>query len=133
MSKYADLLKDPRWQKRRLEILSRDNWTCQFCNATEETLHVHHHSYEGKKYPWEVADENLITLCHECHSVAEKFKKFTNKSSDLIIKIRYNNDVFVVCKAVVGKCIARFNRETLEFIDFYNDDLVEFIYSLIIE
>ncbi len=25
---YAEQLKDPRWQKRRLEILQRDEWRC---------------------------------------------------------------------------------------------------------
>jgi hypothetical protein len=26
--KYSDKLKDPRWQKKRLQIMERDNWCC---------------------------------------------------------------------------------------------------------
>lgn len=68
---YAELLKDPRWQKRRLEIMERDNWTCQKCEGTESTLTVHHKSYKKKEgefvHPWEYVGEDLITLCDECH------------------------------------------------------------------
>ena len=28
---YSEKLKDPRWQKKRLEILERDNFRCQYC------------------------------------------------------------------------------------------------------
>lgn len=32
---YAEQLKDPRWQKKRLEILNRDEWKCTWCLSTE--------------------------------------------------------------------------------------------------
>lgn len=64
--KYSEKLKDPRWQKKRLEILQRDNWTCQYCGATEKTLHVHHLQYSGIN-PWETNEINLITACEDCH------------------------------------------------------------------
>ena len=44
---YAEKLKDPRWQKKRLEILERDAWVCQKCFDTKSTLHVHHRIYNG--------------------------------------------------------------------------------------
>jgi 5-methylcytosine-specific restriction endonuclease McrA len=47
---YSEKLKDPRWQKKRLEILSGDDFTYQYCGNTEETLHVHHYVYTGE--PW---------------------------------------------------------------------------------
>lgn len=62
---YSQSLKDPRWQKRRLEVMNRDNFTCQYCKSTEKTLNVHHFSYKGD--PWEVDIECLITLCVDCH------------------------------------------------------------------
>lgn len=71
MSKYSELLKDPRWQRKRLEILQRDNWTCRQCGSTEDTLHVHHHYYEKGKKPWEYDDRILITLCEGCHYLEE--------------------------------------------------------------
>jgi len=68
---YADLLKDPRWQKRRLEILNRDNFTCQYCGADYMTLHVHHKAY-SKEFmePWNYSDRALTTLCENCHKDA---------------------------------------------------------------
>lgn len=68
MSAYAKKLRDPRWQKKRLEILRRDNWTCFWCGDTESTLHVHHTVYTGKD-PWETWDDCLLTLCEACHSI----------------------------------------------------------------
>lgn len=64
---YAELLKDPRWQKRRLEILTRDKWTCRACDDTKETLHVHHLRYDYDIEPWEANDDDLVTLCETCH------------------------------------------------------------------
>lgn len=70
MAKYSDLLRDPRWQKKRLEILQRDNFTCQHCKDTETELHVHHNQYKGN--PWEIECDNLVTLCKHCHYSIEK-------------------------------------------------------------
>lgn len=64
---YAEKLLDPRWQKKRLEILNRDNFTCQYCNDKEKTLMVHHTYYEKNKEPWEATNDHLITLCSDCH------------------------------------------------------------------
>jgi len=69
---YAEKLRDPRWQKKRLQILERDEWTCQDCKDTESTLHVHHFYYERGKNPWEYPDKHLITLCKPCHEWQEE-------------------------------------------------------------
>jgi hypothetical protein len=67
--KYSEKLKDPRWQKKRLQIFDRDVWTCQTCLCTAKTLCVHHIKYEPGKEPWDVPDEYLMTLCEECHEL----------------------------------------------------------------
>jgi hypothetical protein len=64
---YSEKLKDPRWQKKRLEILERDGWKCRACGDTETTLHVHHIFYLPKKEPWEIPNGFLITFCEGCH------------------------------------------------------------------
>lgn len=66
-SEYSKLLLDPRWQRKRLEILNRDEFTCCNCYDTERTLHVHHKWYESGNTPWEYPPEALITLCDVCH------------------------------------------------------------------
>lgn len=70
---YGEKLKDPRWQKRRLEILQRDSFCCTRCNDKETELQVHHDKYSGE--PWDVNPEFLRTLCKHCHLIEEKFKK----------------------------------------------------------
>ena len=69
---YKEQLKHPLWQRKRLEIFNRDNFTCQKCNATDKELQVHHLSYS--KLAWEVSNEQLITLCFECHKGVEHDK-----------------------------------------------------------
>lgn len=68
MSKYSEKLRNPKWQRKRLDILQRDEFACVGCGDTESTLHVHHCYYEKGKEPWEYADSSLITLCEHCHS-----------------------------------------------------------------
>ncbi len=65
---YSQLLRDPRWQKKRLEIMQRDKFTCQNCKDTESTLNVHHCFYKEDSSPWEYPNSSLITLCEKCHT-----------------------------------------------------------------
>lgn len=71
---YQDLLKDPRWQKKRLQVLERDDWRCQCCLDNDKTLHVHHARYVGGN-PWDCPIQYLITLCEKCHKEEEDLKK----------------------------------------------------------
>ena len=64
-STYSKKLLDPRWQRKRTEILQRDNFTCVNCGNDKETLHVHHLKYY--KNPWDVSNDFLETLCESCH------------------------------------------------------------------
>jgi 5-methylcytosine-specific restriction endonuclease McrA len=64
---YWEKLKDPRWQRRRLEILQRENFTCEACLGTDTTLHVHHGYYEKGKDPWDYDSATLHCLCEGCH------------------------------------------------------------------
>ena len=64
---YSEKLKDPRWQKKRLEVFERDKWTCQWCGSKETTLHVHHECYEKGEEPWDTDEFLLTTLCADCH------------------------------------------------------------------
>ena len=68
---YSEYLKNPKWQKKRLEILSRDNFSCVVCGKgieTDTALHVHHLSYRKGCMPWEYDNSNFVTLCEQCHS-----------------------------------------------------------------
>lgn len=64
---YSERLKDPRWQKKRLQIMERDGFTCRLCSDTETTLNVHHLFYEKGADPWDYPDLSLLTVCEPCH------------------------------------------------------------------
>lgn len=84
---YIKKLKDPRWQKKRLQILERDKWECQICRDTESQLHIHHIKYSDGD-PWEIEDRLLVTLCENCHesesdSFYFEFKALMNQLKEL--------------------------------------------------
>lgn len=114
---YREKLLDPRWQKKRLFVLERDNWTCQACQSTTKTLNVHHKFYEGYKDPWDYDDNVLVTLCQECHASEEGtkaiFKAFTNKL--LLAGFNYENlSMYLLGLMVVPTFeVSRFDRVRL--------------------
>lgn len=65
---YSEKLKDPRWQKKRLEVLEFYGWECSLCGDTESMLHVHHRDYFKGREPWEYEVSQLEVLCKTCHS-----------------------------------------------------------------
>jgi len=78
-SNYAELLKSPQWQRKRLEIMQRDNWQCVICLDGNSTLNVHHKEYLRGHKPWEYGDHALMTLCEACHELCH----FTGDKSEL--------------------------------------------------
>lgn len=73
------------WQKKRLQILGRDHYECQACRKRIEeaneagitlsahdreirrAVHVHHIAELRDRPELGLDDDNLISLCHECH------------------------------------------------------------------
>lgn len=73
---YSEKLRDPRWQKRRLEIMQRDSFRCRNCTDDTTTLNVDHRIYRKRLEPWEYVDADLWTLCEVCHKeIGEKRQK----------------------------------------------------------
>lgn len=96
---YSEKLKDPRWQKKRLEIFQRDNFKCLLCGDSESTLHVHHKSYRNN--PWEVDSSDLKTLCAECHYVVEALKK---DGFDVLSVFKSKNTDIDIVKTIIAVC-----------------------------
>ena len=65
---YSEKLKDPQWQKKRLEIMSRDGFRCIKCESESNTLTVHHFYYISGRQPWEYPNASMHTLCRQCHT-----------------------------------------------------------------
>lgn len=82
---YSEKLRSPLWQKKRLEILQRDNFTCLNCGDNKSHLHVHHLQYLRFKDPWEYDNDYLITLCNKCHNEEEKLIDYLNELTGSII------------------------------------------------
>lgn len=74
MSAYSEKLRDPRWQKKRLEIMSRDDFKCVVCEHDEITLNVHHTFYRKGADPWDYPNSSLVTLCERCHSDEHEYR-----------------------------------------------------------
>lgn len=69
---YWEKLRDGRWQRKRLEVMERDDFTCKRCSRRGDdgaTLNVHHKIYRKGRDPWDYVDTDLVTLCEECHEV----------------------------------------------------------------
>lgn len=95
---YKEKLLDPRWQKKRLEILDRDKWTCQYCDDTETTLHVHHIYYAKSGNPWDTDDSGLVTYCECCHSLEEHLcKKYPDLNVVEVVKKTSDEDIYLIC------------------------------------
>jgi hypothetical protein len=64
---YSELLRDPRWQRKKNGILIRDDYRCVWCKDTARNQQVDHKRYIKGRMPWEYSDSDLQTLCEVCH------------------------------------------------------------------
>lgn len=80
---YSDELKDPRWQRKRLEKMQAADWKCEICGDGKKTLHVHHTNYYDGLNPWEYGINHLECLCEHCHALShiprEKIRAFMDR------------------------------------------------------
>lgn len=71
---YAEDLKHPRWQERRLRVLERAGFRCERCSSDERQLHAHHKAYLRGNRLWDYPDDMLECLCDSCHDFAHAQK-----------------------------------------------------------
>ena len=69
---YKEQIKTAQWQKKRLEIMSRDKWACRVCGDMDNQLHVHHLYYLPNTKIWDYDDECYVTLCWYHHEQTTK-------------------------------------------------------------
>ncbi len=103
MSTYSEKLKNPLWQKKRLEILQRDEFTCKLCSDTQTELHVHHKSYKHGNDPWEYEDSNFETYCKFCHKLVEYYKHTDFEPIILGKKLNEEMDLVLITCIVYNK------------------------------
>jgi 5-methylcytosine-specific restriction endonuclease McrA len=70
LPKRPRLRLDPElYEQLREHVLRRDGWRCQGC-GTRSNLEVHHQEFRSQG--GEDSEQNLITLCVACHSLAHR-------------------------------------------------------------
>jgi len=116
---YLEKLKDPRWQKKRLEIMQRDGFQCTCCGDTETEIHVHHSYYEFGKEVWEYPEESLFTLCSSCHYQHTLSQK---RIKELMRTIQY--DQLYEFEKIVNKC-ALMNPYELDLVNKFCLKIIE--------
>ena len=71
---YSEKLRDPRWQKKRLEVLQSAQWQCEICSNGESPLQVHHKEYFSGRDIWDYDRSQLACLCSDCHDAHHSSK-----------------------------------------------------------
>lgn len=82
--KYSEQIKSPKWQKKRLEILSLRGFKCEKCKSEDEQLHVHHRFYIEKRKAWEYDNDVFQVLCHICHKNEHTKKESVQKYPEIV-------------------------------------------------
>lgn len=102
---YGELLRDPRWQKKRLEVMHRDDFTCVACGRKDKTLNVNHLKYSGA--PWDVDVAFLETLCEDCHRARTMLDKQSNNETRSIptISMLAKYGSYAACQVLDGEWV----------------------------
>ncbi len=115
-----------------MEILDRDDFKCQNCHSTTESLHVHHIAYTNGE-PWEIQPDLLITLCENCHEkeTLELKKASQNLISAVKSKSFNSNDINKLAGLIEKMPIRHINEVQLAALELalsngqYIDSLIE--------
>lgn len=103
---YSEKLKDPKWQRKRLEILNRDEFDCKICKSTENNLQIHHRHYINGREPWDYPNELLVTLCYECHKKEEDLELSAKDAINALHFWGYFNfEIVAEINAIISKKI----------------------------
>lgn len=105
MASYSEKLRDPRWQRVRLEIMQRAQFRCERCSDGASTLNVHHVVYRPGADPWDYPDDDLACLCERCHQeeheAIDRLRRF----------VRGSDNPTAIVELVEEYVLARFKEE----------------------
>jgi len=101
MTKYSEQLKDPRWQRKRLEVFQKSDFMCEQCGSETKQLHAHHKYYDFDRDVWDYPNEDLMCLCESCHKDNHALDKLIKKT---LKRMSYDNKARLVgyAEAVIG-------------------------------
>ena len=90
---FSNAYSDPRWQKLRLRVFERDNYTCQFCGNTSIQQHAHHKWYRDGLLAYQYELKELITLCSICHQKTHDIQEKELKKASQFLKYIFFNPI----------------------------------------
>jgi len=67
-------LDSEKYRQLHIEVLRRDGWRCQMCGRMDR-LEVHHIQFRSQA--GDDSEENLITLCAQCHAQSHRYHTTT--------------------------------------------------------
>lgn len=116
---YAQQIKHPNWQKKRLEVLEAHNFECENCGSKEEELHVHHPFYKRGAMIWQYETDELQSLCHKCHK--DVHAKDEEIKQLLANRNTYKEEVIGYLKAMSDNPYTQLNsfEEIVGYLNYY--------------
>ncbi len=86
-----DYFQSPQWRKKRKERLEIDNYECRLCghDGSDYHLEVHHKPSSYAKIPNESVNNDLTTVCVNCHREIVTNLIRRNRYKDHKINISY--------------------------------------------
>lgn len=109
---YWELLRDPRWQRLRLEVMEEADFACAQCDAKDKTLNVHHRIYRKNADPWDYELSELQCLCEDCH---EKEHALRKRIAESMAQMDFA-DLMVLAGYARG-LVNRFDNEAIKVVD----------------
>jgi hypothetical protein len=125
---YWEKLQDPRWQKKRLEVMEFADFHCEICGDAESTLNVHHKQYFKGREPWEYDPNELVCLCKGCHETAHGYmENFKYALTKLDMDGPYSiSEIFDVFCGLIGMKY----EEYLELVDGEDCDYLKRFFEI---
>lgn len=95
-SAYSKKFNDPRWLRKKADILLRDGGCCRYCKSADAHLQVRFIAHRGID-PWEYPNEELETICVECSKLrAFQFDRLDHQLRILLQHISNDRLKYVV-------------------------------------
>lgn len=77
-------------------VLNRDNYTCQYCGGKHKDSRLNVHHIQFRSNGGSDSQENLITLCHTCHSLLHSGKISLDKVGVMKGTLKYATQMNII-------------------------------------
>ena len=103
------------YSSRRSAILHRDNYTCQCCGKKNCRVEVHHIKFRGNGGTDD--EENLITLCEDCHKGVHAGIIVLNKKPKKSKNLKYATHM-----SIIRSCLLKEYPDAIETFGFVTSE-----------